>query len=123
MIRVDNGGFSLVEIMVVVLIMGVLAAIVAPYYVRAREEAKAKACLALLKEIEGAKDRWAASMDVDRWAEPFMTDLIPHFLKSAPVCPSGGEYTLGRLDFHPVCSVGTQGTDETYDDHVLYGGN
>lgn len=115
-------GFTLVEIMVVVLIIGVLSAIVAPYYVRAREEAKAKACIANLKEIEGAKERWAVSLDVDRWAIPEFTELVPDFLKTQPRCPAGGSYTIGGSDTLPTCDIGTNQTAEKYDDHILYAG-
>ena len=113
-------GFTLVEIMIVVTIMGILAAVVVPYYVRAREEAKANACICNLKEIEGAKERWAISMDVDRWAVPDWTELVPDFLKSEPHCPAGGAYTVGDSDAIPTCDIGTNDTAEKYDDHILY---
>ncbi len=113
-------GFTLVEIMIVVLIIGVLAAIVAPYYVRAREEAKAKACIANLKEIEGAKERWAVAMDVGRWDEAEMSDLVPAFLKTEPRCPSGGNYTIDNTDNLPTCDIGTNDSADSWDDHVLY---
>ena len=113
-------GFTLVEIMIVVTIMGILAAIVAPYYVRAREEAKAKACICTLKEIEGAKERWAISMDVDRWAVPEWTELVPDFLKNEPRCPAGGTYAIGDSHTIPTCDIGSNETAEKYDDHILY---
>lgn len=113
-------GFTLVEIMIVVTILGILAAIVAPYYVRAREEAKAKACICNLKEIEGAKERWAISMDVDRWAVPEWTELVPDFLKTEPHCPAGGTYAIGDSHTIPTCDIGSNETAEKYDDHILY---
>jgi prepilin-type N-terminal cleavage/methylation domain-containing protein len=54
-----KSGFTLVEIMIVVAIIGLLAAIAVPNFVRARESAQLKSIINNLRLIEGAKDQWA----------------------------------------------------------------
>ena len=54
-----NAGFTLVEIMIVVAIIGLLAAIAIPNFVKARQTAQRNACIRNLHEIDGAKEEWA----------------------------------------------------------------
>ena len=54
-----KAGFTLVEIMIVVAIIGLLAAIAIPNFVKARSNAQTKACIANLKQIDGAVQQWA----------------------------------------------------------------
>ena len=54
-----RSGFTLVEIMIVVLILGILLTIAVPNWMKAREGARAKSCLENLRSIEGAKEQWA----------------------------------------------------------------
>jgi type IV pilus assembly protein PilA len=54
-----TAGFTLVEIMIVVAIIGLLAAIAIPNFVKARESAQLNSVLNNLRIIEGAKDQWA----------------------------------------------------------------
>ena len=114
-------GFTLVEIMIVVAIIGLLVAIAIPNFLRAREEARANSCVANLKQIEGAKERWAMSMNQSASDVPTTGQLIPAFLKIEPNCPSGGDYRFNAVNSVPTCSEGsgTDGTTGTYDDHAL----
>ena len=54
-----NRAFTLIEIMIVVLIIGILLAIAVPNFIRAREQSRAKACSSNLRQIDSAEEQWA----------------------------------------------------------------
>ena len=54
-----NKGFTLVEIMIVVAIIGLLAAIAVPSFLKARDSARRNACINNMRQIDGAKDQYA----------------------------------------------------------------
>jgi prepilin-type N-terminal cleavage/methylation domain-containing protein len=104
--------FTLVEIMIVVLIIGILLAIAVPNFVRAREASRAKACTANLKQIDSAKEQWAMDNRVSAGsAGPALSVLVgsTSYIKSTPECPSSGSYTVDNIGTNPACSVGGTG--------------
>ena len=115
--RKARHGFTLVEIMIVVLIIGILLAIAVPNFVKARESSRQKACIANLKQIEAAKEQWCMDNKQSTTATPADTDLYGSaaYVKNTPSCPSGGTYTIGNMATRPVCSIGTGATPS----HVL----
>lgn len=106
--RRSRRAFTLIEILIVVMIMGLLTAIALPNFMRARDNAYARSCQHNLKEILGAKERWAMDHDKGDTDTPLMDDLVlPYgYLKNTPSCPAGGTYTIGALNQDPTCSIG-----------------
>lgn len=85
-------GFTLVEIMIVVAIIGLLAAIAIPSFMRARTTAQKNACINNLRQIEAAKDQYALEAGLTNLAPLTFTDIGPKttggFLKQWPCCPA-----------------------------------
>jgi len=103
--RKARHGFTLVEIMIVVLIIGILLAIAIPNFIKARENSRQKACIANLKQIESAKEQWAMDTKAAPTATPAPGDLYGNllYIKVAPACPSNGSYTIGDMQTRPTC--------------------
>ena len=110
-------GFTLIEIMIVVLIIAILLAIAIPNFLRARETSRAKSCKANLRQVETAKEQWAMDNKKAATDTPTIANLTADYLKSTPACPSGGSYTVGDMSTSPSCSEG--GTSGTYNYHGL----
>jgi prepilin-type N-terminal cleavage/methylation domain-containing protein len=113
-----SAGFTLVEIMIVVSIIGLLAAIAIPNFVRARSNAQANSCINNLRQIDGAKQQWALEFNRTGAATPAAADLAPFMgrgtggsLINGPNpgdihCPANGTYTIGQVQVLPACNIG-----------------
>ena len=104
-----KAGFTLVEIMIVVAIIGLLAAIAIPNFVKARQTAQKNACINNLRMIDGAKEQWALENRAPGGGgvtEDGATGVNSYIKGNArPICPAGGSYTYGNVDEKPTCSV------------------
>jgi len=112
-----KSGFTLVEIMIVVAIIGLLAAIAIPNFVRARTTAQMNACINNLRQIDGAKQQWALENKVGQSATPGATDVQPYMGRGSggtlPACPADSSktftssYSLGDVSTAPSCKIVT----------------
>ncbi|MFA6321027.1 MAG: prepilin-type N-terminal cleavage/methylation domain-containing protein [Candidatus Omnitrophota bacterium] len=100
-------GFTLVEIMIVVAIIGLLAAIAIPNFVKARQKAQQEACIANLRQIEGATQVWAVDTGASDTATVTMNDLVPNYIRNTPNCPGNKTvaYVLTTVNARPTCAV------------------
>ena len=106
-----NAGFTLVEIMIVVAIIGLLAAIAIPNFVRARTSSQTNACINNLRQIDGAIQQWALETKQAANATVVEANVTP-YLKSSAVCPAAGaggtfatSYAVTTVSNSPTCLI------------------
>jgi len=110
-----KAGFTLIEIMIVVAIIGLLAAIAIPNFVHARTTAQQNACINNLRQIDGAKQEWALESKANATSQPADTDIQPYMGRGAagslPVCPLDAantfdsSYSVQQVSIPPTCNI------------------
>ena len=108
-------GFTLIEIMIVVAIIGLLAAIAIPNFARARLQAQRSACVSNLKQLDGAKQTWALENKAAPNLVPVIGNIQPYLGRgtagTAPTCPADSgdsfatSYNLNDLQTAPTCLI------------------
>ncbi len=102
-----RGGFTLVEIMIVVAIIGLLASVAIPNLISARKKAQRQTCILNLKTMAGAKENWALDFKKGDNDTPSDADLFGRdkYIESKPSCPAGGTYDIRQVAEKPTCTV------------------
>ena len=112
--RMKKKGFTLIEVMIVVAIVGLLAAIAVPNFVRARARSQTNACIANLRQIDAAKQVWAVEYQQGDTVTPTFAALTPSYLFHKPHCPanSASDYNVNSISVLPSCP--NSGTETTH---------
>ncbi len=100
-------GFTIVEVMIVMLVIGILSGLGYSSIQKIRTNARTKLCLNNLRLIRDAKERFAMDNNIGSGAEVNAQDILSYLKGSGlPTEPEGGVYTVGVVDSNPSCSVG-----------------
>ena len=107
-------GFTLVEIMIVVLIIGVLLNMAAPAFINARDKTQARSCIKNLNNFANAKDEYAMENKMSNGTAITWSNLAPYIRASpstnpvtGPTCPTKGDaYTYNPIGTLPICTYG-----------------
>ena len=103
-------GFTFIEMVIVVTIIGLLAAIAVPKAIQARDKAQTHTCVENLLHLDESKQQWATEYRKAETAVPTTDDIAPYFRANMmPFCPAKGHYTIGSVEDPSLCSLYARG--------------
>ena len=105
MLYCKKKGFTLVEIMIAVAIIGILAIIAMFNFYKARSAAQQNTCFNNMRQIDSGKQQWAFNQNKDSSATPTEDEIGVYIRGGFPRCPAGGTYSIGDMSTAPSCSI------------------
>ena len=113
--------FTLIDVMIALIVLGILLSIAIPNYIGVRRHAHARGCIANLMQIQAAKEQWAldnhrpATARVPAYALFGRTRYLPRMLRCPSTGAPYGDTEIGPVAKSPVCPNpnvdGAAGTD------------
>ena len=103
-----RGGFTLIELMIVIAIIAILAAILVPNFIRARAQGQLTACKSNLKNIGTAMEMYSTDWSGKYPTSAGLAGLAPNYLKTIPECPAAGSSTYTALFSAALNTAGFQ---------------
>jgi prepilin-type N-terminal cleavage/methylation domain-containing protein len=103
----SNEGFTLIEIMIAVSIIGLLLALALPNWLKTRTRVQTDACIENLSQIETAKQLWGLEESKTVGDTPTEAELYGplNFIRDAPRCPAGGTYEILAIGTNATCTI------------------
>ena len=100
-------GFTLLEILIVVAVLGILVGMAFPNFLKSRNNAQKQICIENLSQIESAKQIWGVENGKKDGDPPTDGDLFgsSRYMKKKPMCPGGGTYDLTSVGANATCTI------------------
>lgn len=100
-------GFTLLEMLIVVAVVGILVALAIPNFLKSRAHARKQVCIENLSQIESAKQIWGVEAGKKDGDTPAEAELIGSnkYIKRMPECPGGGSYRLNAIGTTATCNI------------------
>lgn len=98
-------GFTLLEVLIVALILGILLSVAVPQFLNSRSLSRQRTCLSNLRQLNSAKDQFAVAVNLSNGDPVTAQDLAPDYIKQFPKCPGGGTYSLNTIGDTARCSI------------------
>jgi prepilin-type N-terminal cleavage/methylation domain-containing protein len=100
-------GFTLIEILIVVAIMGIILGIALPAFLKSRTQARKQVCIENISQIESAKQQWGLENGKNEGDRPVDADIFGDnaYIKKKPNCPAGGVYDLMVVGTITTCTI------------------
>jgi prepilin-type N-terminal cleavage/methylation domain-containing protein len=105
--RARRRGFTLLEILIVVAVLGILVGMAFPNFLKSRTNAQKQICIENLSQIESAKQIWGVENGQTDGDGPSDADLFgaTRYMKHKPNCPARGTYDLTTVGVNATCTI------------------